>query len=1127
MGSRWIVLAGTAAAVLAAPSPAAADGKPNGDWPSYRGDNRRSGRALIGVPLEGLAPRWVHRARQRPRPAWNGQARWDAYRSLPGLRSMRDYDSAFHVAVAGGRVYFGSSADDSVTCLDAATGKARWTFTTDGPVRAAPTIAGGRLYVGSDDGYVYCLDADDGKPVWTFSPATEVRPLINDGRVISRWPCRTGVVVEGGVAYFGNSLLPWRRSFLCAVDAATGKAVGQGRYVRSFKGLTFEGTMLAAGDRLVATQGRAAPAIFSRRDGRPAARVKKGGGGCFAVLTGDSELLHGPGNKTGWVSLTDLDSGEQLASYKGGNAMVVSGDAAFILTDDALTAIGRRTAATLWRVKCRYRFALILAGKTLFAGGRDEVAAFDVGTGRRLWAGKVNGDAHGLAAAGGALFVSTTEGEITCFRPGKPRANPPAAVAPDAPPAKPRRPVRPAPAPDGMIGPYLQFTGPASAVVRWRTREPAAGSVVFGLTAGKGVRLAAPAGTDHAVDLTGLKPDRLYTVTVNAGPGLADVSFECDTSLNFSPPDVSVAGPSSAAHAGAATRILARGRADRGIGLMVGCGDGRLALEMVRRSRLRMLCIDSSREKVDAARKLLRAAGVYGTRVVVRRAPSARSLRLPSHFANLVVIAARQLSEPAAEFLRVLRPGGVLLAAGPDAKTAVTKSAIAGAGQWSHQYGRADNTGFGGKTLGGATGTRDLQVHWIGRPGPRHQDDRQGRGASPLAAGGRLFTQGLRRIVALDAYNGAVSWSLEIPHLARFNIPRDTANWCADAGSVYAAVGNGCWRIDAADGRVRTFYAPVGPDKGRRYAWGYVATYAGKLIGSAVRPGGAFASFWGGGGWYDGRNGPGAAKVCSESLFALDKATGRAAWTYADGAVVNSTITVGRNRVYFIEARGAKATAAAGRLRPAEMREGQHLVCLDVDSGRKIWEIGTGGIDGTTMINMAVAGGKLIVVASRPTSVLTKHLRKGDPTGWYDVHAFDAANGKPAWKVTHPWRSDNHGWHMSRPVIVDEKLYVRPYILSLATGKRLSGLMGSGSCGTYVATAKALIQRSGSLGLWDPATGRTSTWTRLRPSCWLSAVPACGMLLAPEGGGGCSCGGWIEASIGFAPVAKGRAIKKD
>ena len=59
-----------------------------------------------------------------------------------------------HLAVAADCVYFGSSADDKVYCLDARDGQVRWTFFTEGPVRLAPTVVGERVYAGSDDGAV-------------------------------------------------------------------------------------------------------------------------------------------------------------------------------------------------------------------------------------------------------------------------------------------------------------------------------------------------------------------------------------------------------------------------------------------------------------------------------------------------------------------------------------------------------------------------------------------------------------------------------------------------------------------------------------------------------------------------------------------------------------------------------------------------------------------------------------------------------------------------------------------------------------------------------------------------------------------------------------------------------------
>ena len=63
----------------------------------------------------------------------------------------------------------------------------------------------------------------------------------------------------------------------------------------------------------------------------------------------------------------------------------------------------------------------------------------------------------------------------------------------------------------------------------------------------------------------------------------------------------------------------------------------------------------------------------------------------------------------------------------------------------------------------------------------------------------------------------------------------------------------------------------------------------------------------------------------------------------------------------------------------------------------------------------------------------------------------------------------------------------------------------------------AYFLRAGDMAVWDRETGAATRWSRLRPDCWISTIPASGMLLSPEGGGGCSCGSWIQASMGFTP----------
>jgi len=62
----------------------------------------------------------------------------------------------------------------------------RWTFRTRGRVLASPAVAGGIVYVGSEDGTLYALRAADGRPAWTFPTggAVDSSAAVADGRVV-------------------------------------------------------------------------------------------------------------------------------------------------------------------------------------------------------------------------------------------------------------------------------------------------------------------------------------------------------------------------------------------------------------------------------------------------------------------------------------------------------------------------------------------------------------------------------------------------------------------------------------------------------------------------------------------------------------------------------------------------------------------------------------------------------------------------------------------------------------------------------------------------------------------------------------------------------------------------------
>ncbi|MHC4981699.1 MAG: outer membrane protein assembly factor BamB family protein, partial [Planctomycetota bacterium] len=1120
------------------------------DWPTFRRDNRRSGRTAEQLPAARLRQQWVHRSPAPPRPAWGGPARFDTYHGVIGIQSMRDYDTVYHVVVAGGSLYFGSSGDDSVHCLDAATGKAKWVFPTDGPVRIAPTCTAGKVYFGSDDGFAYCLRADDGALVWKFRPAPGGRRVVNDGRLIPRWPCRTGVLVEAGTAYCGFGMLPWKQSYLCAVDAATGEPEGPGRYVVRYERQTMEGPMLAAAERLVVPQGRVPPVLFERSSGKMLGSFW-GSGGTFATITEDRRLFHAPGSKTGVLYQSSVVDRRKLQHLKNINAIIVSGNVSYVLTKNNVQALALGARRAVWSKPWKLPDSSILAGEMLFVGGLDKVVAFRAKDGAEIWKAKVTGRACGLAVAGGRLFVSTDEGVIYAFAPAASPAEAPdeegePAAREKAGPARAEKLPRLALA----VGPYLRFTAPDSAVVRWQTERASPTILAYGRD-GRERRIEdrAPK-TTHEVRLTGLKKNVLYKYQLRGvidGGEAAAGPFELDTYLNFCLPDLPdrpspyADDEAAALCAQAAEHILSATGIDRGMCLVLGSGEGRLAYELARRSELRVVGVDTDAAKVNAARRALLAAGVYG-RVTIHRVDSLAELPFVGDFANLVVsermVCRGECAGTAVEVLRVLRPAGGLAFLGrPRAApkklsrerleawlkessisgqisddeqglwVRIEKPRLPGSGAWSHQYGTPANAAYGGESLRGARVTGDLSLQWIGRPGARHPAVCGVRKPAPLSTGGRLFSQGLRRIVAQDAYNGTILWSLEVPGLERYNMPRDCGNWCADAQHVFAAVADKCWRIDAATGDISRFYDVIpGARKDWSYHWGYVARDGRRLLGSAVKAGTVFTDYWGPKAWFDARSGPATQKVCSDNIFALDKQSGKVRWAYSSGLIINSTITIGGGRVYFVESRNPKAIAAQSRrMDSRDFWLDQFIVALDAETGRKLWEKPRATAAGTVVFYLAYGEGKLVLVASDRV---------------YRVYAFDAADGSGLWDVQLHWAGRDHGRHMSRPAILAGKVYVRPYVIDLASGELRPphiAVAGRG-CGTYALADKVAISRwGGTITMSQFATGESTGWFRLRPDCWLSAIPAAGMILCPEGGAGCSCGSWLETSCGLMP----------
>ena len=560
------------------------------------------------------------------------------------------------------------------------------------------------------------------------------------------------------------------------------------------------------------------------------------------------------------------------------------------------------------------------------------------------------------------------------------------------------------------VPPYLQFISPESAVVVWETDQPGKAVLEYGKTDQPMQDIVdASVQTGHRIIIGGLEPQTLYGYRIKSSSsqtaGMSGL-YEFDTTFNYTISPIARSAQlnpddrTAQLYAEAAETIISETGITKGYCLVYGCEKGQLAFELAKRSELTIVCVDQNAQRVAEMRNLLRRSGVYGKRITVRHVSSLAQLPITSHFANLIVseriIAGGTWAGDAKEVLRLLRPeGGVAYLGRPrgapsrpdtDAleawvKTAsieyvkrdtdaglwvkITRPALPGAGSWTHQYGNPGNSAYGRDTLQGATKTGDLEVQWIGRPGADFGIDRNPRMPAPLSVNGRLFHQGLNRLIALDAYNGAILWSAEIPDLRRVNIPRDAANWCADSDCLYVAVRDNCWVFDGYTGSRKATYAL--PDRQERdtHDWGYVARAGELLYGSSVKKGAIYTDFWGKESWYDRTEGHGTEKVCSDRLFAFAKDGGKSLWQYANGVIINSTIAIGEGKIFFVESRNSEVKdSKTSRIGSAKLWSDQYLVALDARTGKTLWEKGIDTADGTIVYFIVNADVSIVISSS-------------------------------------------------------------------------------------------------------------------------------------------------------------------
>ena len=433
----------------------------NDDWPTYRGNAARSGRAGTAVPAN-LAPKWQTKI--------GGPS--------TGLRAS----NLSTVTVAGGKLFVAAIDDHTVHALNAEDGKPAWSYTASGRVDSPPTIWQGTAIFGCSDGWVYSLRATDGKLAWRFRAAPASRRVVSYGQLESAWPVHGSVLVVDGAVYAvaGRSAYLDGGMVLYRLDAKTGKMLSTTRITTGALPdvLSSDGTSVFMRHKRFNTAGVEQQSkvahLYSSAgflDGQWWHRTYWQVGTTMQSTWGGWPNV---GNRVPSGRLLVLDASSvygfgRLNQYHRNGSHVGMGKMQYRLFACArkpkpagpapkpAAKRRRRPAATKIAVRWSQRAALmargmVLSGKTLFVAGPPDVlgnktpegnhpytlvsakalaeqeAAFAGRKGAVLWAvsaddGKKLSELKlaappvwdGMAAANGRLYIATQDGRILCF----------------------------------------------------------------------------------------------------------------------------------------------------------------------------------------------------------------------------------------------------------------------------------------------------------------------------------------------------------------------------------------------------------------------------------------------------------------------------------------------------------------------------------------------------------------------------------------------------------------------------------------------------------------------------------------------------------------------------------------
>ena len=321
----------------------------------------------------------------------DAEARVSAYDATTGrplwkkaiVRPGEGGDPAFGggVSVLGNRV-LATTGFGVAVALDAATGNELWRVVLPTPLRAAPAVDEGRVFVASQDGQLVALAADSGNQLWDANSTVEPAAVMGPG---------------APAVGFGTVVAGFPSGELFALRVENGRTLWQDQLSRS-------GRTTALG----ALSGVAASPVIDRD------RV-------FAISHG------------GRMVALDLASGQRTweREFAGVNTPWPAGDWVFVLTvDSRLLALTRGEGKVRWMTDLgswknpkkskgaiQWYGPVLAGGHLISVSSRGDMDFVDPANGRLVSKVKLGDAAHlPPIVANGILYTLTDDGKLSAWR---------------------------------------------------------------------------------------------------------------------------------------------------------------------------------------------------------------------------------------------------------------------------------------------------------------------------------------------------------------------------------------------------------------------------------------------------------------------------------------------------------------------------------------------------------------------------------------------------------------------------------------------------------------------------------------------------------------------------------------